>query len=123
MVSSPVYFFFYTLFRWRFPDPGGTPLSFLVEDEISLLHVGDAHRVELGVNPDILCLPWRTTPFGSERYKRMILTMVEQLSPKYVIPIHLIFRELKPILQNSTDGYMRKYWAAMSGTISVKESE
>jgi len=88
MVSSPVYFFFYTLFRWRFPDPGGTPLSFLVEDEISLLHVGDAHRVELGVNPDILCLPWRTAPFGSERYKRMILTMVEQLSPKYVIPIH-----------------------------------
>jgi L-ascorbate metabolism protein UlaG (beta-lactamase superfamily) len=88
MVNSSVYFFFYTLFRGRFPDPGGTPLSFLVQDEISLLHVGDAHRVELGVNPDILCLPWRTTPFGSERYKRMTLTMVEQLSPKYVIPIH-----------------------------------
>ena len=88
MVNTPAYYFFYTLFRWRIPDPGGTPLSFLVEDEMSLLHGGDAHKAKLKLSPDILCLPWRTTPFGSERYKRTIITMVEQLSPKYVIPIH-----------------------------------
>ena len=65
MVNTPAYYFFYTLFRWRFPDPGGTPLSFLVEDEMSLLHGGDAHKAKLELSPDILCLPWRTTPFGS----------------------------------------------------------
>ena len=56
--------FFYILFRWRLPEPGGTPLSFLIEDEATVLHIGDAYEVELDLTPDILCLPWRTTPFG-----------------------------------------------------------
>ena len=88
MVNDPIYSFFYMLFRRRLPEPGGTPLSFLIEDSASLLHVGDAHTVDLNVHPDILCLPWRTTHCGPERYKRLISAMVEQLSPTYVIPIH-----------------------------------
>ena len=87
-VNDPIYNFFYFLFRWRLPEPGGTPLSFMIEDSASLLHVGDAHSVDLNVQPDILCLPWRTTPFGPERYKRTISAMEKQLSPNYVIPIH-----------------------------------
>jgi len=35
------------LIRRRLPDAGGTPLSFFVQDEASLLHVGDAHKVPL----------------------------------------------------------------------------
>ena len=88
-VNDPVYSFFYMLFRWKLPDPGGTPLSFLVEDDrTTLLHIGDAHEVELDLTPDILCLPWRTTPFGPNRYKNRLIKMVEQLSPKYLLPIH-----------------------------------
>ena len=89
MVNDPVYSFFYMLFRWKLPEPGGTPLSFLIEDdETTLLQVGDAHEVELDITPDILCLPWRTTPFGPKRYKKALIKMVEQLSPKYILPIH-----------------------------------
>jgi len=87
-VNNPVYSFFYILFRRRFPDPGGTPLSFLIEDEVSLLHIGDAHKVDLKISPDILCLPWRKTPFGPNRYKNTIVGMAEKLSPKYIMPIH-----------------------------------
>jgi len=88
MVSGPVYSLFYFLFRWRLPDPGGTPLSFFIEDETTILHIGDAHKVELDTTPDILCVPWRTTPFGPQKYKNQIVTMVRKLSPKYIIPIH-----------------------------------
>jgi len=38
-----------------FLDPGGTPLLFLVEDEATLLHAGDALNVKLKINPDIFC--------------------------------------------------------------------
>ena len=88
MVSGPVYSLFYFLFRRRLPDSGGTPLSFFIEDKITILHIGDAHKVELDVTPDILCVPWRTTPFGPQKYKNQIVTMVRKLSPKYIIPIH-----------------------------------
>jgi len=89
MVNDPVYKFFYLLFRWKLPEPGGTPLSFLIEDGgTTLLHVGDAHAVDLDLTPDVLCLPWRTTPFGPNRYKNTVLKMVEQLAPKYLLPIH-----------------------------------
>lgn len=83
---------FYTLMvlllKRRRPEPAGTPLSFLVEDEASLLHVGDAHQAPLAVQPDILCLPWRTTPFQSERYKRRLLRLAVGFNPRYILPIH-----------------------------------
>lgn len=76
------------LFKRRMPEPAGTPLSFLVEDEASLLHIGDAHEAHLAVHPDILCLPWRTTPIQLERYKRTLLQMANGFSPSYILPIH-----------------------------------
>jgi len=72
--------------RHRFP--GGTPLSFLVEDDLSLLHIGDGVRAPEGVNPDVLCLPYRRVPFWSERFQRVLISLVEELNPRYVIPIH-----------------------------------
>jgi L-ascorbate metabolism protein UlaG (beta-lactamase superfamily) len=86
--NDPLYTFFYVLFRMRFPEPGGTPLSFLIKDEATLLHIGDAHEASLSVRPDILCLPWRTTPFRSEQYKNALVRMAEQFSPPYILPIH-----------------------------------
>ena len=88
MVNQPLYRFIYTLFRWRYPDPGGTPLSFCVEDEITLLHIGDAHETKLTENPDLLCLPWRTAPFQAAQYKKSILNMANRFSPRYILPIH-----------------------------------
>ena len=88
MVGGFIYSLFYFLFRWHLPDPGGTPLSFFIEDETTILHIGDAHKVELDITTDILCVPWRTTPFGPQKYKNRIATMVRKLSPKYIIPIH-----------------------------------
>lgn len=88
MVDQPVYTFFYFLFRWRRPDPGGTPLSFLIQDEADLLHIGDAHEAPLTVRPDILCLPWRTTPFGSKRYKSTVIRTAKQFEAPYILPIH-----------------------------------
>jgi L-ascorbate metabolism protein UlaG (beta-lactamase superfamily) len=88
MVGGLIYSLFYFLFRWRQPDPGGTPLSFFIEDETTILHIGDAHKVKLDITPDILCVPWRTTPFGPQKYKNQIATMVRKLSPKYIIPVH-----------------------------------
>ncbi len=72
--------------RHRFP--GGTPLSFLVADDLSLLHIGDGVRAPEGINPDILCLPYRRVPFWSERFERLLIDLVKGLSPRYVIPIH-----------------------------------
>ncbi len=68
--------------------PGGTPLSFLVEDDLSLLHIGDGYRAPQGVHPDILCLPYRTPPFWGERFKESLIKLVDRLAPRYVIPIH-----------------------------------
>jgi len=87
-VNDPIYNFFYMLFRRRLPNSGGTPLSFLIKDEATLLHIGDAHDVDLNINPDVLCLPWRKTPFGPNKYKQIVIEMADQLSPEYVIPIH-----------------------------------
>lgn len=72
----------------RHEFPGGTPLSFLVEDDLSLLHIGDGVRAPEGVNPDVLCLPYRRVPFWNERFERMLINLVEELGPRYVIPIH-----------------------------------
>lgn len=87
-VNDPIYTFFYVLFRMRLPDPGGTPLSFLIEDEANLLHIGDAHEAPLSISPDILCLPWRKVPFGPKKYKKTVVRMANQFEAKYVIPIH-----------------------------------
>jgi len=88
MVDQPIYTFFYFLFKRRFPDPGGTPLSFLIQDEADLLHIGDAHIAPLNVYPDILCLPWRTTPFGPKRYKSTVISTAKLFNAPYILPIH-----------------------------------
>ena len=88
MVNGPLFTFFFTIFRRRLPEPGGTPLSFLVQDEANLLHIGDAHKTPLRVRPDILCLPWRTTPFRAERYKQTVIRMAEDFTSPYVMPVH-----------------------------------
>ena len=88
MVGGFIYSLFYFLFRLRLPDPGGIPLSFFIEDETTILHIGDAHKVKLDIIPDILCVPWWTTPFWPQKYKKQIEKMVKKLSPKYIIPIH-----------------------------------
>lgn len=87
-VNDPIYTFFSLLFRWRFPDPGGTPLSFLVQDEATLLHIGDAHEARLPTCPDILCLPWRTMPLGSKRYEDDLIRMASRFAAPYILPIH-----------------------------------
>jgi len=76
------------LFKRRKPEPAGTPLSFLVQDEADLLHIGDAHEAPLPTHPDILCLPWRTTPFGPKRYKDTLIKMANRFAAPYILPIH-----------------------------------
>lgn len=100
MSNDLIYNIFYFLFRWRLPDPGGTPLSFLIEDTVSILHIGDAHKFELDIASDILCVPWRTTPFGPQKYKDQIRAMVRKISPKYIIPIHY---DIKGMEANPTE--------------------
>ena len=87
-VSGPIYSLFYFIFRRRLPDAGGTPLSFFIDDFLTVLHVGDAYEVKLDLRPDILCVPWRTLPFGAQEYKKRIASMMNNLSPKFIIPIH-----------------------------------
>jgi L-ascorbate metabolism protein UlaG (beta-lactamase superfamily) len=76
------------LFRRRLIEPGGTPLSFLIEDEATVLHIGDAHDAQLDVKPDVLCLPWRTTPLWSQRYKEAVVEMAGRFGAKYILPVH-----------------------------------
>ena len=76
------------IFRRRLPEPGGTPLSYFIRDEADLLHIGDAHKVPLQVQPDVLCLPWRSTPFRAEMYKGMIVELAKQMAAPYILPIH-----------------------------------
>ncbi len=88
LVDDPVYKLFYVLFRCRKPDPGGTPLSFLIKDAATLLHIGDAHDAPLPVRPDILCLPWRRTPLWTNRYQATLIRLANQFAAPYVLPIH-----------------------------------
>ena len=88
VVKAPMYIILNLFFRFRLPEPGGTPLSFLIQDEADLLHIGDAHEAPLTVRPDILCLPWRTTPFGSKRYKSTVIRTAMQFDAPYILPIH-----------------------------------
>ena len=86
--NDPVYTFFYLLSRRRRPEPGGTPLSFLVKDDATLLHIGDANEAPLPVRPDILCLPWRRTPFWATRYQKTMILLAQGLAAPYVLPVH-----------------------------------
>jgi len=88
VVSGYSYKIFHLLFKHRLPDFGGTPLSFLIEDTLSVLHIGDAHEFKFHASPDILCVPWRTPPFGSKKYKDQIVSLIKNISPKYVLPVH-----------------------------------
>jgi hypothetical protein len=69
------------LWQRRHRLPGGTPLSFLVEDDLSLLHIGDGHRAPEGVQPDVLCLPWRRVPLGDRHYRERLIALGNRLAP------------------------------------------
>ena len=88
VVKDPMYIAVSLLFRFRLPDPGGTPLSFHIQDEADLLHVGDAHQFPIELRPDILCLPWRTSPIRPEKYKSVLIDMAKQVAAPYILPIH-----------------------------------
>jgi L-ascorbate metabolism protein UlaG (beta-lactamase superfamily) len=88
VVKDPMYIAVSLLFRFRLPDPGGTPLSFLIQDEADLLHVGDAHQFPIELRPDILCLPWRNSPIRTEKYKSVLIEMAKQVAAPYILPIH-----------------------------------
>lgn len=83
-----IYTLMVILFKRRKPEPAGTPLCFFIQDEADLLHIGDAHEAPLLVSPDILCLPWRATPFGSKRYKDTLIRMANRFGAPYILPIH-----------------------------------
>jgi L-ascorbate metabolism protein UlaG (beta-lactamase superfamily) len=76
------------LFGRRRRLPGGTPLSFLVEDDLSLLHIGDAYRYPVPPMADILCLPWRRVPFANALFQQRLIGLAHSIAPRYVIPIH-----------------------------------
>lgn len=88
VVKDPMYIAVSLLFRFRLPDPGGTPLSFHIQDEADLLHIGDAHQFPIELRPDILCLPWRTSPIRPEKYKSVLIDMAKQVAAPYILPIH-----------------------------------
>jgi len=88
VVKDPVYFIVSLLFRFKIPDPGGTPLSFLIHDDADLLHIGDAHQFSPEIHPDILCLPWRTSPIGPKKYKSVVIEMAKRMEAHYILPIH-----------------------------------
>lgn len=86
--NNLIYTFFVLLIKHRLPQPSGTPLSFLIEDEVALLHIGDATTAPEGVTPDILCLPWRNSPYNPNGYKEILLRAVNHVNPRYVLLIH-----------------------------------
>jgi L-ascorbate metabolism protein UlaG (beta-lactamase superfamily) len=88
VVKDPAYTAMNLIFRRRLPEPGGTPLSYFVRDEADLLHIGDAHKVSLKVRPDIFCLPWRSAPFNTVAYKKMIVELAKQMAAPYILQIH-----------------------------------
>ena len=88
VVKDPLYVIVNLLFRFRLPDPGGTPLSFHIQDEANLLHIGDAHQFPIELQPDIFCLPWRNSPIRAEKYKSALINMAKQVAAPYILPIH-----------------------------------
>lgn len=88
VVRDPIYIAVSLLFRFRLPDPGGTPLSFHIQDEADILHIGDAHQFPIELQPDILCLPWRNSPIQPKKYKSRLINMAKQTAAPYILPIH-----------------------------------
>ena len=86
--NGALYTALYVLFKQRLPDASGTPLAFMVEDELTLLHDGDAHEANEQLRPDILCLTWRTVPVRPALYRERILAVAAAYRPRYVLPIH-----------------------------------
>lgn len=86
--NGPLYTALYLVFKQRLPDASGTPLAFMVEDELTLLHDGDAHEAREQLKPDILCMTWRTVPVRPELYRERLLDVAAAYGPRYVLPIH-----------------------------------
>jgi len=68
--------------------PGGKPVSFLVHNDLSLLHIGDAFEFPLECEADILCLPYRRVPFRQEYYQRNLVELAVAVKARYIIPVH-----------------------------------
>lgn len=75
-------------FRFRLPAPGGVPLSYLISDEADLLHIGDAYQFPIDLHPDIFCLPWRRSPFGTKKYQKTLLSLAERMAAPVILPVH-----------------------------------
>jgi len=88
VTNNFIHLIFSLLIKHKIPEPAGTPLSFLVEDEASLLHIGDANQAPENVSPDILCLPWRKAPYKPEAYQESLINLAKHLSAQYILPIH-----------------------------------
>jgi len=82
-ISSFVYFFVF-----RSPIQEEPRSRFFIQDDAGLLHVGDAHQFPLEVHPDILCLPWRASQLGAEKYKSVVIEMARKIAAPYILPIH-----------------------------------
>ena len=62
--------------------PGGKPLSFIIEDELSILHLGDGLKVDGNPSVDICCLPYM------KLMTRKAVKLAKSINPEYIIPIH-----------------------------------
>ena len=62
--------------------PGGTPLAFIIEDELSILHLGDGLKVDGNPHVDVLCLPYMKFMTGNA------VKLANDVNPKYLVPIH-----------------------------------
>ena len=62
--------------------PGGTPLAFIIEDDLSILHLGDGLKVDGNPSVDVLCLPYMRF------MTRKAVKLANDINPKYIIPIH-----------------------------------
>ena len=87
-VNDPAYTLFHILLRRRTPENGSNPISFKVDGEATLIHIGDAPEAGLEVFPNVLYLPWRTTPFHPQKYQDILIQMGNQFAAPFIIPIH-----------------------------------
>lgn len=53
-----------------------------MEDELSILHIGDGLKVDGNSSVDILCLPYMRF------MTRNAIKLANRINPKYIIPIH-----------------------------------
>ncbi|ODS38471.1 MAG: hypothetical protein A7316_07900 [Candidatus Altiarchaeales archaeon WOR_SM1_86-2] len=62
--------------------PGGTPLAFIIEDELSILHLGDGLKVDAKPRVDVLCLPYM------KFMTKNAIKLANDIDPEYIVPIH-----------------------------------